>query len=251
VVSAAGRWLLIGNSRWHWAEGSPSDGDLRHWHESAPEAGLSGIGGPVADFTDLVAWAAVGPVEASWGLPAKRRLDRSNVPLRSLPPWLGIDRALAGWGAWQRQRASAVEGAVLVADAGTVLSLTRVDGRGRFRGWRLLAGVALQLRAMAQGTVALPNLPQLSELTELPEAAEPWPTETASAMASGVVRALAAALLEACRELQGGPEPTTLWLTGGDAQRLAPLLLEAALPLRLAPELVLDALVELSADRGP
>lgn len=248
MVSAAGRWLLIGNSRWHWAEGKPSADDLRHWHESPPPSDLPGSGGSAADFTDLVAWAAVGPVEACWGLPAQRRLEGSVVPLRSLPPWVGIDRALAGWGAWRRQRATAVGGAVLVADAGTVLSLTRVDGRGQFQGGRLLAGAALQLRAMAQGTAALPDRSQQPELLE---AVDPWPAETASAMASGVVHGLAASLLEVCRELEAGPEPTTLWLTGGDAPRLAPLLAEAALPLRLAPDLVLDALVELSSGRGP
>lgn len=247
MVSAAGRWLLIGNSRWHWAEGNPKGGDLRHWHEAPPPTGLPGSGGSPADFTELQAWAAVGPVEEAWGLPAQRRLEGSVVPLRSLPPWLGIDRALAGWGAWRRQGASEQGGAVLVADAGTVLSLTRVDGRGQFQGGRLLAGVALQLRAMAQGTAALPDRSQRPELLA---AVEPWPAETASAMASGVVHGLAATLLEVCRELEAGPEPPTLWLTGGDAHLLAPLLAEAALPLRLAPELVLEALVELSSNPG-
>jgi DNA mismatch repair ATPase MutS len=64
------------------------------------------------------------------------------------------------------------------------------------------------------------------------------------------VHGLAATLLEVCRELEAGPEPPTLWLTGGDAHLLAPLLAEAALPLRLAPELVLEALVELSSNPG-
>jgi NADH-quinone oxidoreductase subunit I len=109
--------------------------------------------GTIVDFARL-------PVEVAWGLPAQRRLEGSEVPLRSLPLWVGIDRALAGWGAWRRQGVSEQGGAVLVADAGTVLSLTRVDGRGQFQGGRLLAGVALQLRAMAQGTAALPDRSQ-------------------------------------------------------------------------------------------
>jgi pantothenate kinase type III len=63
------------------------------------------------------------------------RLRVEDVPLAGAPSWLGIDRALAGWEAWRQ-----TGGPVLVVDAGTVLSLTRVDGEGRFQGGRLMAG---------------------------------------------------------------------------------------------------------------
>ena len=104
-----GRWLLIGNSRWHWAEGEL--GCLRTW--SAP-AGVGKLEG-------LVAWAAVGPVPASAPLPRERRLHLKDVPLLEQPGWLGVDRALVGWRAW-----CLASGPVLVADGGTALSLTLV-----------------------------------------------------------------------------------------------------------------------------
>jgi type III pantothenate kinase len=132
---SAARWLLIGNSRWHLA--GLQDGELITW-DAAPVAAP----GPVVH-----AWAAVGPVPAGADLPQERRLRLADVPLGEAPSWLGIDRALGGWQAW-RERG----GPVLVADAGTVLSLTRVDAQGRFAGGRLMAGLALQLRAMAAGT---------------------------------------------------------------------------------------------------
>ena len=58
-----------------------------------------------------------------------QRVLTSDVPLAQLPPALGVDRALAAWAAWQQQRQP-----VLVADAGTALSLTLVDAAGCFQG---------------------------------------------------------------------------------------------------------------------
>lgn len=71
----------------------------------------------------------MGRLSAALALPEERRIELAQVPLQQLPPWLGVDRALVGWRAWRRQTQ-----AVLVADAGTCLSLTCVDGQGRFRG---------------------------------------------------------------------------------------------------------------------
>ena len=122
--------LLVGNSRWHWAERSPSG--LRCWDTASPE--------PPWSVPPLRAWAAVGSVSAALALPEERRLPLAQVPLAGAPAWLGIDRALAGWWAWRQQ-----QGPVLVADAGTSLSLTLVDAQGMFAGGRLSAGLALQL----------------------------------------------------------------------------------------------------------
>jgi hypothetical protein len=109
-----------------------------------------------------------------------------------LPPWLGVDRALVGWQAW---RSAAAGSAVLVADAGTVLSLTCVDRCGRFVGGRLMAGAALQLRALNAGTANLP--PPAGQLVLDPD---PWPQATVAAMQAGVLRGLAAALNAAAEE---------------------------------------------------
>jgi type III pantothenate kinase len=119
-----------------------------------------------------------------------------------------VDRALAGWGAWRLGGGAPV----LVADAGTALSLTRVDGDGRFAGGRLLAGVGLQLRSLHRAT---------------------------------------AALCSAARELEVSELPTPqLWITGGDADRLAPLLAAQGQRWRLHPQLVLEALATLRPEPG-
>ena len=100
------RCLLIGNSRWHWAECSRS-GVWSYRHAQPHPSGLAGS-------PRLCAWAAVGPVPDHSVLSPDSRLGLDAIPLRNMPPWLGIDRALAGWGAWVQ---AAQVGPVMVVDA--------------------------------------------------------------------------------------------------------------------------------------
>lgn len=216
------RWLLIGNSRWHWAlDGAEGFGGER------PPYFLH-LPPPMAAEEPPVAWAAVGPVPPQAALPAETRLALEDVPLADAPPWLGIDRALAGWWA-----ARLTASPVLVADAGTVLSLTRVDGCGRFAGGRLVAGAALQLGAMASGTQ---DLPALEGGLASAASGELWPRDTAAAMTQGVVEGLAAAVLEAGRQVRSVEASCRIVLTGGDGPALLPL-------LRRSPQLGEDVLL--------
>ena len=221
------RWLLIGNSRWHWAALAP-DQSLQLWHTSAA-AGVKQL------QQAPEAWSAVGPVPIDLERWQPQRLLTSDVPLANLPPTLGVDRALAAWGAWQQCRQP-----VLVADAGTALSLTLVDAAGCFLGGRLMAGGRLQLQALHQGTA---DLPQLGPV----EAAGPlWATQTSEAMASGVARGLAAAIALAFHDRPQPPWPWQLWLTGRDPPVLMPLLQAQGLQPHHDEDLALAALVALS-----
>ncbi len=217
------RLLLIGNSRWHWAEPSP-DG-LRCWHSSPGEAIEPG---------ELQAWAAVGAIPRSASFALSRQLALADVPLQGAPPWLGMDRALVGWGAWRQQRQ-----AVLVADAGTALSLTRVCADGCFVGGLISAGVALQLRALAGATAQLPEL-KLDDVDRA-EAADAWPLATSAAMSEGCRRAVAATIAQAAAAASGAQ----LWLTGGDAELLLPLLQAHNITPIHAPDLALEAMAAL------
>lgn len=204
-------------------------GGLHAWNAAAGEGVLGGLAG----------WAAVGPVPPGAPLDARSRLHLSDVPLNGVPPWLGLDRALAGW------RAHRLSGqAVLVADAGTALSLTRITADGCFAGGRLLAGAGLQLHALARATVALPSLALPPVLP-----ADAWPISTSEAMAAGVVSGLAAAICQAALEAGEGKGSCSLWLTGGDGELLAPsvekLLKDGPVKVRRAPQLVLEALAAL------
>lgn len=216
------RLLLIGNSRWHWGE---SD---HFWHCS-PAQGLE-------QFLQQPPqrWAAVGAVPKELEAWNQSQVMGEMVPLKNQAIGLGIDRALVGWGAWQRSA-----GAVLVADAGTALSLTLVDSGGAFCGGRIMAGASLQLQALNQATNALPAVDRL-KITEI------WPQNTVGAMSVGVLHGLAAALCSSYSQMPLLLSGAKLWLTGGDAELLQPLLIKAGLQPRLALNLALEALGRLS-----
>lgn len=221
------RLLLIGNSRWHWGVGD------HFWHCS-PAQGLE-------QFLQQPPqrWAAVGAVPKELEAWNQSQVVVEMVPLKNQAIGLGVDRALVGWGAWQRSA-----GAVLVADAGTALSLTLVDSGGAFCGGRIMAGAALQLHSLNQATNALPEvlLPKVDRL----KITEIWPQNTVGAMSVGVLHGLAAALCSSYSQMPLLFSGAKLWLTGGDAELLQPLLIEAGLQPRLALNLALEALGRLS-----
>ena len=78
------RALLIGNTRWHWAE---RDGALWRMEHCSPQ--LSRLAG------SPVVWAAVGVVPAELQTEPHQRMALADVGLEKAPAWLGIDRALA------------------------------------------------------------------------------------------------------------------------------------------------------------
>jgi len=225
-VTTPRRLLLIGNTRWHWAEcAEKSKWTFRH---------TTPLEGPCRDVLVPERWAAVGQIPETLSLPEDNQVHLDQVPLKDVPSWLGIDRALAGWGAWRRS-GGAEE--LLVVDAGTVLSLTRVTASGCFAGGLLCAGLRLQLQAMGEGTAALPVLgTQAITIDPSPT----FPRDTASAMTQGVVQSLLGLIQRATGHFQG-----TVWLCGGDAPLLLPGLVAQGVAVHHTPDLVMETLVDL------
>ncbi len=220
-----GTCLLIGNSRWHWAT-QAVDG-WRFDHTAPDPARL--------DHIDLNRWAAVGEIPDHRALITSKLVDLTHIPLQGMPPWLGVDRALAGWAAWRAAAPSLSDAGVIVADAGTVLSLTLVSADGGFAGGQLAAGLRLQLKAMAAGTRDLPP----------PDGMDTWPDkvfpqDTFAAMQQGCLHALLGMLLEAQRHC-----PWPLWLCGGDAPLLVNALHKRGVAAVHAPDLVMQGMVDL------
>ncbi len=218
--------LLIGNTRWHWAY---EIDDLWHFSHEPPDLNkLKFLGDSV------VAWASVGRTPKGKFLRPEHRIELNHVPLKSMPPWLGIDRALGAWAACKKARElQEISSGLLVADAGTILSLTRVTSNGEFSGGQLVAGLQLQLFAMSQGAqnlrdVSLENFPQ-----------EPFPVATKDAMKKGAIQALVGILLEAQR-VAASP----LWICGGDAPFILDELQIAEIGVRHCPNLVLEGMVD-------
>ena len=219
--------LLIGNSRWHWAI---EKSDSWYFLDTSPNP-------QSYEFLNvpIVAWAAVGSLPKNILLQPSKKIHLQDIPLQNLPPWLGIDRALAGWGAFQKAKALCSNSlGILVADAGTVLSLTQITSKGEFAGGQLIAGLSLQLSAMADGTKNLTNPgPQCSN-TNL------FPIKTAEAMQRGSLQALIGALIEAKKDSN-----MPLWLCGGDSPLLYEELRKRNIDVMHYPNLALEGMINI------
>ncbi len=227
-MQCARSFLLIGNSRWHWAINSKED--FQFIHTSADTTKLQSL------QDSLLAWAAVGPIPSGAFLNPKNRLEIKDIPLNKMPPWLGIDRALGAWGALKKSKVSnKTSTGLLVADAGTILSITRITANGEFAGGQLVPGLKLQLLAMTQGAH---NLKDPGEIQ--PSLPSIFPFSTAEAMHRGSVEALVGTLIE-------GQKQTNLpiWLCGGDSPIIFQELIKRNVNALHHPNLVMEGLIDI------
>ena len=223
---SARRGLLIGNSRWHWAEQVDHSWQFRHTPPAPDQLGK-----------DPVIWAAVGRIPRRSSLNPALRITLADVSLQGCPAWLGVDRALGASAAWkisQRMGLDLSKGLLLV-DAGTVLSQTLLNREGVFEGGQLMPGLQLQLAAMAMGTK---SLPASSHDHDVPI---DFPKQTKDAMVRGAIQSMVGSVLESSR-LSGA----CVWLCGGDAETLADQIGRTGQPgILLDPDLVMKGLVDL------
>ncbi len=242
--------LAIGNSRYHWAwflntqlqsswdtvDLKDRDVDLAAYHLNLLpiDLGLE-IDRQQMDI-DLVPIYLISVVpsqSAIWQqLPQVKQITLADIPLFNLYPSLGIDRALAIFGAGE------IYGyPLLVIDGGTALTITGVDGDRNLVGGAILPGLRLQFNSLSTGTAALPavKLP-----TQLPSR---WSNNTQDAIASGVLYTVCSgieAFIDDWERLY--PHSLTIF-TGGDGELLAGYLrsnlsLSIASRIRFDPQLL-------------
>ena len=219
--------LVIGNTRWHWAIKKENEWLFIH---TPPE---------INKFNqiknDLWRWAAVGPIPKEITLDQSKAIAIKDIPLKNLPTWLGIDRALGSWAALQKaKRQNLHKKGILIADAGTILSMTLISANGEFLGGQLLPGLQLQRSAMSNGTENL----QPMNRTDIPQVM--FPISTEEAMLRGSFQAIFSSLLEAQKELDA-----PLWLCGGDSEIFFQYLKDRDINVYHHPNLVLEGLVEI------
>jgi type III pantothenate kinase len=211
--------LMIGNSRFHWGafEGDRLQNVIHTAHGTLPEA----VG-------KLRYVASVVPAQTTWiqnQIPDVRLITLRDLPLKNTYVSLGIDRALAVWGAGQ------VYGfPCLVIDGGTALTFSGADGDRQWVGGAILPGLRLQMKSLVQGTAALPAVTLPDQLPDR------WANNTPQAIASGIARTILAGVKDFTQAWQGQFPRSQLLVTGGDgpwlAQQLPELLHDPALIFR-------------------
>lgn len=227
--------LMIGNSHlhWGWFENATLQQSWDTAHLSAE--GVDCLIRHQFDFSRCVSLvnaaidrpsAAAIPLWIASVVPSQTQLWQSyadthllsleQVPLKGMYPGLGIDRALALWGA-----ARVLGLPALVIDAGTALTLTGADATGQLVGGAILPGLGLQLQSLSEHTAALPSLSdRLNKLRSIAPTPLRWATNTPDAMISGVLYTLLAGIDQFIQTwLQDYPHSPIAW-TGGDSDLL-------------------------------
>lgn len=264
--------LAIGNSRLHWAA-FVGNRLLAVWHTPhldaatcqywldvrfdfrataafPPALGFSGSETQAAlaqlsPHPPLYIASVVPPQDALWMQYAQATfLTLSHIPLDGLYATLGLDRALALWGA-----ISICGSPVLVIDAGTALTFTGAAHPRRLVGGAILPGLRLQLQSLGQATAALPDL-SVAKVGALPTR---WAQDTPTAIASGVLYTLLASLRSFIQAWLRQFPGSNIVLTGGDGDRLYAGLqhLDRAIAdtITLNPNLMFHGMAALVADR--
>jgi type III pantothenate kinase len=226
-MSGMDEWmaLAIGNSRLHWA--LFADGVLAHAWSTAYlklpqvqaliasqfdfyECGLLATKLPIQSLPAELWIASVVPSQMLlWQDYAHHvPITLAQVPLGQMYPTLGVDRALAVWGA-----VTTVGCPALVIDGGTALTFTGVDAAKNLVGGAIVPGLGLQLQALHQQTAALP-------LVDVPSGFLPyWATDTPTAIVSGILHTLQAGIAAFIEAWQMQFPGSAIVFTGGDGER--------------------------------
>ena len=227
MVSSEEKYLMIGNTRWHWA--SKIKEQWKYFHTSPNPNEFKD-----KDFSQL-SWASVGQIPQNIKLCPLKEIHLDDVPLTNLPSHLGIDRALASWSAFKRQSSlSSKDEDLIVIDAGTILSITKITKKGEFAGGQLISGFTLQLSSMAKGSLNL----EMPITKDIPK--EIFPYKTENAMIRGAVNGLIGLILQAIEE-----KNLQVWLCGGDAAIILNELKNKNIGINHCPNLVLEGMIDI------
>ncbi len=220
-------YLMIGNTRWHWAIKTKKD--WKYFHTSPNPIEFKD-----KDYSQLT-WASVGPVPDKINLCPSKQINLDNVPLISLPFNVGIDRALASWIAYKKQSSlKSKEQDLIVIDAGTIMSVTKITKKGVFAGGQLISGLRLQLSSMANGSLNLDN-PIIKTIPR-----ETFQHETKNAMVRGAINGLLGLILKIYEETK-----LPIWMCGGDAPLILDELKNTNIDINHCPNLVLEGMIDI------
>ena len=135
-------FLLVGNSRLHWAKYSKNHSKFFHTkkEQKVPEN---------IDLHQLI-WASVGN-HPNFLLKKENEIKTKDIQLSNLPDYFGIDRSLACLAALKIIK-NPLKKDLLIADFGTILSITKLNSNGSIIGGQLIPGFITQLKSMEQNT---------------------------------------------------------------------------------------------------
>ena len=226
-MNSAENFLMIGNTRWHWA--SKIKEQWKYFHTSPNPIEFKD-----KDYSQLT-WASVGPIPENIKLCPAKKIILDDIPLNNLPSNLGIDRALASWCAFKKQsNLKNKKKDIIIIDAGTILSVTKITKKGEFIGGQLSSGFSLQLSAMANRALNL----EVPIHKKIPN--EIFQYETQNAMKRGAINSLIGLILKLYDDTK-----LPIWMCGGDAPIILNELKNTSIDIIHCPNLVLEGMIDI------
>ena len=215
-------FLLVGNSRLHWAKYSKNQSKFFHTkkEQKVPEN---------IDLDQLI-WASVGKLP-NFLLKEENEIKTKNIRLSNLPYYFGVDRALACLAA-VNTIANPFKKDLLIADFGTILSITKLNSNGSIIGGQLLPGFLTQLKSMEQNTKNL----KVPKKYEIPT--QDFLINTEEAILKGVINSLTGVIKNSFNPLKD-----ILITCGGDSQLLTKSLKTQKGNIINAPNLVMEGMI--------
>ena len=218
-------YLLIGNTRLHWAVNKNSSYKFSNTlvNDSLPKN---------IDFKKLI-WASVGKYPTN-NLLKKNQVTIKDINLINMPHFIGIDRALACFAALIMFK-SKLSKNLLIVDLGTTVSITKIDPQGKILGGQLFPGFTTQLKSMEQSTK---NLVYPNKLY-IPN--NKFEISTMNAMLRGVYNSITGAINIAFDRTKD-----ILILCGGDANLIGNSLKKEFKNFLIEPNLVMYGMIFLN-----
>ena len=215
-------FLLVGNSRLHWAKYSKNQSKFFHTkkEQKVPEN---------IDLDQLI-WASVGKLP-NFLLRKENEIKTKDIQLSNLPDYFGVDRALACIAAFKIIE-NPFKKDLLIADCGTILSITKLNSNGSIIGGQLLPGFLTQLQSMEQNTKNL----KVPKKYDIP--VKDFLITTEEAILKGVINSLTGVINSLFN-----PENDILIICGGDSQLLTKSLNAQKENIINAPNLVMEGMI--------
>ena len=215
-------FLLVGNSRLHWAKYSKNQSKFFHTkkEQKVPEN---------IDLDQLI-WASVGKLP-NFLLKKENEIKNKDIQLSNLPDYFGVDRALACLAALNTIE-NPLKKDLLIADFGTILSITKLNSNGFIIGGQLIPGFLTQLKSMEQYTQNL----KVPKKFEIPS--KDFLINTEEAILKGVVNSITGVIKSSFNPLKD-----ILITCGGDSQLLTRSLKTQKENIINAPNLVMEGMI--------
>ena len=215
-------FLLVGNSRLHWAKYSKNQSKFFHTKKEQKV--------PKNIDLDQLIWASAGKLP-NFLLKKENEIKTKDIKLSNLPDYFGIDRSLACLAALKIIK-NPLKKDLLIADFGTILSITKLNSNGIIIGGQLVPGFLTQLKSMEQNTKNL----KVPKKYKVPT--KDFLINTEEAILKGVINSLAGVIKNSFN-----PEKDILITCGGDSQFLTKSLETSKTNIFIAPNLVMEGMI--------